>query len=688
MFIRIKGEVIMKRIALLILVTAITAGLLGKSLEDYSLRLMDVEQHHEVANVLLRVSNFGFFGSGNHHPQWPSLEYPAGSGIDYLYHGALWVSAKSVRRDVQGRKLFWNQWPPTGEHDTIHEGHSDFDPTIHTVAVVDTLTSVGFDGDYSFYQLMPAYNPFESDYLGPQYGEYNIYDIVLRSITGSPAPSDDTFPLCPEGIFCFTLPSGQTGDFPGLETMTSFFYDYSPFTPLGDPRHSDRKYGSSSGHFQHFPLYLAIRQRSFTWTYQDIYDMIFFSFDIYNSNPVDTLYDVAVAMYMDCDVGPQAWDSDARSIDDVSGYYAGEGYEFAYSRDFDGDGGLSPHWVALKLFPDENYSFACWNWTRGDGPDHRRPRRIPPLPGLITSNEKYWLMTGRNPNEDKFNTLRPIDWTPGMNPHYEEAIPNDTRFLYTLYGDMQGYYEPTENSINIPPGENVSFHGVIFMGTDLEDLKEKSLIAQAFYESGYDLSHLYGVPCIPYITSVTHYNQEFTVNWFRGEGADEQYLFYKKADQPAYEWEIVFLDPAADSYIIENIDLHYIYNIKVGVLYDDVYLESETYSILACPTSIDELYLIPHSDGTRLVGNYPNPFNPDTQILFLLEHPSEIVLEIFNIRGQLVNTLINNEYYQEGVHRVTWNGKDRQNKDVAGGVYLYRLRTDRVADVGKMLLLK
>jgi len=667
---------------------SLAASLFSASLEEMPERKLDVTQYHDSSNVLLRVSNFGFFGSGNNMPQWPSLEYPAGSGIDYLYQGAVWIGAKLQRRDIQGRRYFWNQWPPGNENDVVAEFSPSFDPDIHTIPVIDTLTSVGFDGDYSFYQLLPAYYPFESNYLGQQYAEYNYLDVVMRSILGYPSPSDETFPLDSDGIFGFFFPSGETGDFPGLETMTSFYYDYSPFTPFGQPRHRERKEGISAGSFQHHPLYLAVRQQSFTWTYQDLYEMIFFSFDIHNATPADTLYDVAVAMFMDCDAGPQSWDGDTRSMDDVSGYYAGEGYEFAYTRDYDGDGGLTPHWAALKLFPDEDYNFSCWNWTRGDGPDHRQPRRIPPLPGLITSNEKYWLMTGCNANEDKFNVLRPEGWLPGMDPHYEEPVPHDTKFLYSIYGDMEGYNNSTSNSLNIPPGESISMHGVIFMGDDLDDLKSKSIIAQTFYDSGYDLSLYAGVPAIPFIVSAELSQQNIEVEWFHSEDADEQYLYYKKAEDPASEWIEVELDPSAESYAIENIDLYYVYNIKIGNLFNGLYLESIEYSILASPTSINDDYVTGPPERSQLIGNFPNPFNPETQIAFQLAGRERVKLEVFNIKGQLISTVIDGQFFDEGFHSIRWDSRDKRGDELPSGVYFYQLTTDNAREQKKMLLLK
>jgi flagellar hook assembly protein FlgD len=62
-------------------------------------------------------------------------------------------------------------------------------------------------------------------------------------------------------------------------------------------------------------------------------------------------------------------------------------------------------------------------------------------------------------------------------------------------------------------------------------------------------------------------------------------------------------------------------------------------------------------------------------------------LEIFNIKGQKVKTLLN-EYLQEGEHSVLWNGTNNQNKTVGAGIYFYRLTTPDASLTRKMLLLK
>ena len=85
--------------------------------------------------------------------------------------------------------------------------------------------------------------------------------------------------------------------------------------------------------------------------------------------------------------------------------------------------------------------------------------------------------------------------------------------------------------------------------------------------------------------------------------------------------------------------------------------------------------------------NYPNPFNPDTKIKFSLPRSGDVTLEIFDITGRKVMTLINKKL-PSGPHSVIWNGRDGAGRELSTGIYLYRLSTGKYSDTKKMLLLK
>jgi len=90
---------------------------------------------------------------------------------------------------------------------------------------------------------------------------------------------------------------------------------------------------------------------------------------------------------------------------------------------------------------------------------------------------------------------------------------------------------------------------------------------------------------------------------------------------------------------------------------------------------------------TSLQGNYPNPFNPTTNIKFGLKEESKVKLEIYNIRGQKIQTLVN-ESREAGYHTVTWEGNDSSSKTAASGIYFFRLTTDKYSSTKKMILMK
>lgn len=86
--------------------------------------------------------------------------------------------------------------------------------------------------------------------------------------------------------------------------------------------------------------------------------------------------------------------------------------------------------------------------------------------------------------------------------------------------------------------------------------------------------------------------------------------------------------------------------------------------------------------------NYPNPFNPSTTISFSVTQNSDFVnLEVYNIKGQKVKTLINEEM-QSGKHTSIWSGLDSNNKPVSSGIYLYKIKVGKQVSVNRMLLLK
>ncbi|UCF06852.1 MAG: T9SS type A sorting domain-containing protein [bacterium] len=88
-----------------------------------------------------------------------------------------------------------------------------------------------------------------------------------------------------------------------------------------------------------------------------------------------------------------------------------------------------------------------------------------------------------------------------------------------------------------------------------------------------------------------------------------------------------------------------------------------------------------------LAQNYPNPFNPITVIRYDLSVDCHVRLEVYNIRGQRVATLVD-EYQNNGTKIASWNGKNENNAVVSSGVYFYKLQAGTFTRIKKMVLLR
>ena len=89
----------------------------------------------------------------------------------------------------------------------------------------------------------------------------------------------------------------------------------------------------------------------------------------------------------------------------------------------------------------------------------------------------------------------------------------------------------------------------------------------------------------------------------------------------------------------------------------------------------------------ELYGNYPNPFNPETQIAFGLPSPMRVKIRLFNVLGEEV-AILHDGVLNAGVHRLNWNGRNRAGHLAGSGLYLYRLESSALTLRGKMLLLR
>jgi len=101
--------------------------------------------------------------------------------------------------------------------------------------------------------------------------------------------------------------------------------------------------------------------------------------------------------------------------------------------------------------------------------------------------------------------------------------------------------------------------------------------------------------------------------------------------------------------------------------------------ILTSPTSVD---VHNHNLTFNLNQNTPNPFYKTTYISYSLPKSCNVIIQIYNVKGQLVETLVD-DYKPAGIHYLIWKAKD-----MSSGIYFYKIQTDKFSDIKMCLILK
>jgi len=125
-------------------------------------------------------------------------------------------------------------------------------------------------------------------------------------------------------------------------------------------------------------------------------------------------------------------------------------------------------------------------------------------------------------------------------------------------------------------------------------------------------------------------------------------------------------------------------------------LYSEKQFIAGAYSDVDGLFQINFPTGISVDGiapetfqlnqNYPNPFSPQTTISFLLAEGGDVTLDIFNVLGQHVITLVD-DFLSPGHHAIVWNGRAASDQECQSGLYFYRLKFSGITKIRKMLYL-
>ena len=206
----------------------------------------------------------------------------------------------------------------------------------------------------------------------------------------------------------------------------------------------------------------------------------------------------------------------------------------------------------------------------------------------------------------------------------------------------------------------------------------------------------------------------FTSELFINEGTEKDTVTFKitmnRQGKPGYDGKWGNRHPAIIlPFRVEDVEI--IYTNAMAVVVEDnfalMYIwhqgqyplaQGETREVVFTCNSlvgVDEPIIPSEFAKVVLYQNYPNPFsgvrgksgNPQTTISYTLPKSTKVSLSIYNIKGQLVETLVD-EVQQAGYYSVIWNGKNDKNEGVSSGIYFYRITAGDFTDTKKCIILK
>ena len=144
-------------------------------------------------------------------------------------------------------------------------------------------------------------------------------------------------------------------------------------------------------------------------------------------------------------------------------------------------------------------------------------------------------------------------------------------------------------------------------------------------------------------------------------------------------------EPIMDLFYNDVVTVEGIYTYKIIAVYEQG--QSESIEIEVNVIDITDTSDLPVNYIDELICNYPNPFNPTTTIKFSTEKQGNVSIDVYNIRGQKVVTLLNGTL-EAGEHSVVWSGFDESGRSVGSGVYFYHMRKDDFSEMKRMVLMK
>ena len=655
--------------------------------------VLDGTPVHNIGQLWLHTGNWGAFGScpggGFPYSHAPSGEWPAGSGIEHLYVGGLWVGAMKGGIPAVSTAVFAREFRPTQSPlDTVYYSHRGAlggnrlpwaDPDDDNDGVADEEILDGYDNDLD-----------------------GLIDEDFAAISN--------------------------------QMQSRWYTDDQPEAIQDYPLHN--------------PLHIKVHEESYQWSHPDFDDFVGFRYTITNIGN-DFLEDIHIGFYIDGDVGNRDstnyWDDDLVGFTHVPLVCTLDGavsIDYAYVYDADGDNGTAEGYFGVMMLGHTTDPTGELAPKRvGISTFARFSGQAPFEEGGDPTNdfERYELMSSETIERD---ALTPKDYRMLVSTGpFAELAPGST---LTLTMALVATPKPPGARAAREPASlltNTVQAALAYKG-DWYDVDENPLTGIARRETPIPgpLDFVVVDSCLSNVPISWPFQEPI---WINNDCAYEDYVRlgcgYTEADSMLFRtgvdgretwipWIVTGnpYDPvlinafdawAAGTHVLLNWDVYAdetiegfkIYRSSSGAMavitpalippvvrsYTDRAVTpgySYKYVLAAVKPDGSEITSAPTTVTVSAVSlelrqNYPNPFNPETAIAFVLPEKRRVTLSVYTPEGKLVRTLLDG-IAEGGVTEVPWDGRDDNGRALSSGVYFYRLRTGKQTIAKKMILLK
>jgi hypothetical protein len=678
--------------------------------------------YHSVGQLLLHISNLGYFGDWDADIGAPSAEWPAGSGHEYLYAGGIWVGGivdnpvTGLRDTLVSAAVYQQEFRPDPD-DLLATIYETWEGAANSIRIGDD------DGDCSDH-LFDEDEPFIWFDEDPLDAIDNDGDGLI----------DEDFAAISQQMF-------------RMQYTDTYVEDVNENAPAGD---------------EHTALGLVVLQESYQWTSDLTDDFVGINFTVVNVGE-DTIDMAYIGFMVDADAGPLS-DEFANYLDDRGGFIdttvvsvnpndpeavdtLAMSIAYMYDDPYGEDGNVARGYFGCMFLghptmraddvPDDEFpavptevrvhAFSIWSSGTED-PNHDRDRYR-----YLRGQVDYPLLNGIDDNN---NGLIDEEYEWRVNIDRNADSPQDWRFMLSAGPFAE-----------IVPGDTLSFQYAFVIGTGLEGMLENAATAQQIYNGVWQ-----EVPnCIGLQESVlVHWvadtpppppNQEITagdqfvllewddypetvedpltrirdfygyqvwkaVGWTResSEPKDQDWQLILDVDRSDNGAELEELDTGLNgigkyAFVDENVKNGFVYWYSVTA-YDSTaegfhFGKFSQVKTLVTPSSavnnsLDEVIVVPnpyvnHPYMARW-NLEPSDVDPTGEKLCFMNLPRDSIVRIYSLGGELVQTLRLDAEDTGG--DACWNMISRNDQIVVSGVYLYHVDSPIGEKVGKFVIIK